>query len=196
MTHPHREQNTREAAPLNNNHQQMPEARKENAAPTNTNGESSIAAPAGKGPTLVDISNLLTNAMLLVQQLLASLAEKNTTAGKPTEEVETKPKENTKVVAHDVPESSVQGEARWTLGMNRAPYYYRCLGRGHPKEECDVQLLCDVSESNAHVRARCPAYKKAIKSFAMTCGYVVDGLGFYYIPHAYLSRTEVTLRQP
>jgi hypothetical protein len=26
--------------------------------------------------------------------------------------------------------------------------------------------------------------KKAIKSFALTCGYVVYGLGFYYIPHA------------
>jgi hypothetical protein len=34
------------------------------------------------------------------------------------------------------------------------------------------------------VRTRCPAYKKAIKSFAMTCGYAVDELGFYYIPHA------------
>jgi hypothetical protein len=156
----------------------MPEARQENVGPTNGNGKSSIVAPAGKGPTMVDISNLPTNAMLLVQQLLESLTEKNTTAGKPTEEVETEPKENTKVAAHDVPELSAQGEARGTLGMNRTPYCYRCLGKGHPKEECDVQLLCDVCESNAHVRARCPTYKKAIKSFAMTCGYAVDGLGF------------------
>jgi hypothetical protein len=94
MSHPRREQNTRGAAPLNNNHQQMPEARQENTVPTNANGESSIAAPAGKGSTMVDISNLPTNAMLLVQQLLASIAEKNTTTGKPTEEVEAKPKEH------------------------------------------------------------------------------------------------------
>jgi hypothetical protein len=64
------------------------------------------------------------------------------------------------------------------------PYYYRCLGRGHAKEECDVQLLCDICETSTHVRTRCPAYKKAIRSFALTCGYAVDGLCFYYIPHA------------
>jgi hypothetical protein len=112
---------------------------------TPTNGASS-ASPAGIGPNMVDISNLPPNAMLLVKQLLTAIAEKSSTEGKPTEEVETKPKENNKIETHDVPESLAQGEARGTLGINKVPYCYRCLGRGHAKEECDVQLLCDICE--------------------------------------------------
>jgi hypothetical protein len=48
-------------------------------------------------------------------------------------------------------------------------------------------VMCNyfvIFVSSTHLRTHCPSYKKAIKSFAMTCGYVVDGLGFYYIPHA------------
>jgi hypothetical protein len=33
-------------------------------------------------------------------------------------------------------------------------------------------------------------YKKASKVYAMTCGYAVDGLGFYYIPHAATIRSK------
>jgi hypothetical protein len=56
-------------------------------------------------------------------------------------------------------ESSVQGEARGNNAMN-LPYCYRCLTRGHAKEECNVQLFCDICESSAHVQGRCPLLKK------------------------------------
>jgi hypothetical protein len=47
-----------------------------------------------------------------------------------------------------------------------------------------VNLFCDVCESTTHVKCRCPLFKKAKNLYAMACGYVVDGLGFYYIPHS------------
>jgi hypothetical protein len=47
-----------------------------------------------------------------------------------------------------------------------------------------VVLLCDICGSNAHVKGRCPLLKKAKNMYAMTCGYAMDGLSFYYIPHS------------
>jgi hypothetical protein len=83
----------------------------------------------------------------------------------------------------DIPESSAQGEARATNGTN-GPYCYRCLTRDHPKEECIVILYCDICESAAHVKGRCPLLKKAKTTYALTCGYVVDSLGFCYIQNS------------
>jgi hypothetical protein len=83
----------------------------------------------------------------------------------------------------DVAESSAQGEARGTNTAN-APRCYRCLNRGHAKDDCTATLLCDICESPAHVKGRCPLLKKAKPTYALTCGYAVDGLGFYYIPTA------------
>jgi hypothetical protein len=47
-----------------------------------------------------------------------------------------------------------------------------------------VVLFCDISESAAHVKGRCPLLKKAKSTYALTCGYTVDDLGFYYIPNS------------
>jgi hypothetical protein len=80
-------------------------------------------------------------------------------------------------------ESSAQGEAQGN-NVNNNPYCYRCLNRGHPKEECGVVLFCDISESAAHVKGRCPLLKKAKSTYALMCGYTVDDLGFYYIPNS------------
>jgi hypothetical protein len=33
----------------------------------------------------------------------------------------------------------------------------------------------------SHVEGRCPLLKKAKSTYALTCGYTVDGLSFYYI---------------
>jgi hypothetical protein len=53
----------------------------------------------------------------------------------------------------DIPESSLaQGEARGMMNGGSGPYCYRCLTRGHPKEECIVTLFCDICESVAHVK--------------------------------------------
>jgi hypothetical protein len=81
--------------------------------------------------------------------------------------------------------SSAQGEARDQAVINKHPYCYRCLTKGHPKE-CTRQLFCDIYVKVQHMsrKLRCPLYKKASKLYAVTCGYAVDGLGFYYILHS------------
>jgi hypothetical protein len=61
-------------------------------------------------------------------------------------------------------------------------YCYRCLTRGHPKEKCCATMFCLICESTTHMKGRCPILKKAKSTYALTCGYAVDGLGFYYIP--------------
>jgi hypothetical protein len=87
------------------------------------------------------------------------------------------------VPSFDMPKSSTKGEVRAMPGTN-GPYCYRCLTRGHPKEECTMTLFCDSCESVTHVKSRCPLLKKAKSTYALTCGYAVDGLGFYYIPNS------------
>jgi hypothetical protein len=50
--------------------------------------------------------------------------------------------------------------------------------------------MCEICVSTSHVKACCLLHKKAVKTFAMTCGYAVDGLGFYYIPHSAVPRNK------
>jgi hypothetical protein len=116
-----------------------------------------------QNPNLLDMSLLPLNAMTLMQQLLASLFDK----GKATE-VEPQMKQGVsgaEAKQDDVPESSAQGEARLNTENGKPLYCYRCLSRGHAKEECMTQLVCD---STTHVRARCPVHKKAVKSLRLT----------------------------
>jgi hypothetical protein len=127
------------------------------------------------------------NMVALFQQFLASMANKDETKGSSNQERKEDRAEKSKLEeeepAKEVAESSAEGEARGINATNN-PYCYSCLTRGHPKEECDVNLFCDVCESTTHVKCRCPLFKKAKNLYAMACGYVVDGLGFYYIPHS------------
>jgi hypothetical protein len=53
-----------------------------------------------------------------------------------------------------------------------------------------VTLFCDIYESTTHVKGRCPLLKKVKNLYAMTCGYAVYGLGFYYIPHSVICVVE------
>jgi hypothetical protein len=87
-------------------------------------------------------------------------------------------------------ESSAQGEARGHK-VNNKPYYHHCLSKGHVKEECVTPLSCDIYASLTHLKSRCSLQKKATKVFAMTCGYVVECLGFYYIPRQALTKLKM-----
>jgi uncharacterized 2Fe-2S/4Fe-4S cluster protein (DUF4445 family) len=64
------------------------------------------------------------------------------------------------------------------------------LNRGHQKEECIVVLSCDICESVVHAKGRCPLLKKAKSTYALTCGYAVDGLELYYIPNSVAMRAR------
>jgi hypothetical protein len=65
----------------------------------------------------------------------------------------------------------------------KQPYCYRCLTKGHTMQGCTAKLFCDICRTEAHNSGRCPVFR-GDKPGALTCGYAVDGLGFYYIPHA------------
>jgi hypothetical protein len=132
------------------------------------------------------------NMLELFQQFMASITNKEgakETATQPTEvTTNEKQKQEKEEPSKEVAESSAQCEAQGNNAIN-IPYCYRCLTRGNAKEECNVQLFCDICESISHVKGRCLLLKKAKNLYAMTCGYAIDGLGFYYIPHSACDQT-------
>jgi hypothetical protein len=68
-------------------------------------------------------------------------------------------------------------------GEGSEPFCFRCYKPGHGKLECKAKLLCDICASNEHFTGRCPILKQP-RLMAHLCGYDVNGLGFYHIPHA------------
>jgi hypothetical protein len=55
-------------------------------------------------------------------------------------------------------------------------------------------VFCEICESAAHVKGRCPLLKKAKSTYALTCGYAVGRLGFYYIPNSVVVRPKVVAK--
>jgi hypothetical protein len=43
-------------------------------------------------------------------------------------------------------------------------------------------MYCPICDCNDHAKERCPKWRSK-KPIAATCGYVVEGLGFFQIPH-------------
>lgn len=78
------------------------------------------------------------------------------------------------------PEPSSKAETK--EGGGKSPYCYRCLTKGHIMTECTVEEFCEVCASKDHVKARCQIYR-ADRIQAAPCGYAVQGLGFFHIPH-------------
>jgi hypothetical protein len=70
-----------------------------------------------------------------------------------------------------------------SLGEGNKPFYFRCYKPGHGKLQCVAKLYCDICGSNEHLTGRCPVLKQP-RLLAHPCGYDVNGLGFYHIPHA------------
>jgi hypothetical protein len=156
----------------------------------NDSGTNGNAVPAISGET----NALPANMVALFQQFLASVAKSDEGKGAGKKEVKedsAKTQAVKEVPKKDKAESSAQGEARANINK---PFCHRCLTRGHPKEECVEALFCEICESSAHVKGRCPLLKKARSLYAMTCGYAVDGLGFYYIPHSAPSRPRAGVK--
>jgi hypothetical protein len=68
-------------------------------------------------------------------------------------------------------------------GDGSKPFCFRCYKPGHGKLECKAKLMCDICASTEHLTGRCPILKQP-RLMAHPCGYDVNGLGFYHIPHA------------
>lgn len=94
----------------------------------------------------------------------------------------------------DKPESSLAAGK----GSGKLPYCYRCYTKGHKLTECTAKLYCDICDCVEHARERCHIYHSVqpdhhrITPFVATCGYAVDGLGFYYInpPESFKHKVE------
>jgi hypothetical protein len=84
------------------------------------------------------------------------------------------------------PESSKQAGNRGLSG--KVPYCFRCKTKGHAIEVCHAMMFCDICASHDHVRPRCPKFRTP-KLAAVPCGYAVEGLGFFHVPH------EISMRQ-
>jgi hypothetical protein len=103
-----------------------------------------------------EATTLPANMMELFQRFVASISNKEKgkeVAAQPEEGmIPEKKKQDKEEILREVAESSAQGESRGNIMIN-APYYYHCLTRGHAKEECTMQLFCDICESSSHVKA-------------------------------------------
>jgi hypothetical protein len=78
---------------------------------------------------------------------------------------------------------------------SKQPYCYRCLTKGHAMKGCTAKLFCDICRADAHITERCPKFR-GDKPSALTCSYVMDGLGFYYIPFVLQQRNKLCLCWP
>jgi hypothetical protein len=78
-------------------------------------------------------------------------------------------------------------------GKNKPPYCFRCLTKGHVMTECTTTLCCVVCDGDDHVTKACPLLK-GVKPTAIPCGFVVEGLGFYYIPYTEKQKTKTESR--
>jgi hypothetical protein len=81
----------------------------------------------------------------------------------------------------DGAESSRQAATR-REGSGKSPYCFRCMTKGHAIEDYHANMFCDICESQDHLRVWCPKFR-AIKDVAVPCGFAVEGLGFFHIPH-------------
>jgi hypothetical protein len=52
----------------------------------------------------------------------------------------------------------------------------------HGASDCHVIMYCPICDCNEHSKTRCPKWR-ADKPMALTCGYAVEGLWFFQIPH-------------
>jgi hypothetical protein len=77
-----------------------------------------------------------------------------------------------------VPESSQKGNKK----SKGKPYFYRCHTKGHTILVCTAVLSYGICFGD-HVKNVCPNLKN-LQSTVVPCGYVVEGLGFYFIPVA------------
>jgi hypothetical protein len=109
--------------------------------------------------------------------------------GKGKEVMEAQPKEQqpNQVAKFDGPESSKQAEGRGLSG--KVPYCYRCKTKSHAIEECHATMFCDICTSHDHVSVRCPKFR-ATKLAAVPCGYAMEGLNFFHLPHEISQRKQ------
>jgi hypothetical protein len=110
---------------------------------------------------------------------IQTTATTTTTAAPATSETQTlataPQSNNASIVQSEVPESSLQG-AHKSKGKH---FCYHCHTKGHTLSVCTVPLSCDICYGD-RVTKIFPNLKN-MQTTTIPCGYVVEGLGFYFI---------------
>jgi hypothetical protein len=145
-----------------------------------------VGAPGAKGELSVGGKNfsIPEHATLLLQQAFEAMKEPRVMhkqeaevtrmdKGKEVSKTEPMVQQSKLTAGAEEPESSKQAEVL---------YCYRCETKGHAIEVCHATMYCNICASHDLVRPRCPKFR-AVKPSAMLCGYAVERLGFFHIPH-------------
>jgi hypothetical protein len=161
------------------------------------NGANQTERGGAAGETIAISLNLSAQATTLLQQAFVAAQEATTEPTKPTmthtntaetvdpkgkkQQVHIEPIENiSKPTASEKPESSHQAVNKHSSG--KGSYCWRCYTKGHSITDCSAEMYCPICDCNEHMKTCCPKCR-GDKPAALTCGYVVDGLGFFHIPH-------------
>jgi hypothetical protein len=67
------------------------------------------------------------------------------------------------------------------VAKEKVPFCFRYKTKGHQLSDCNIEMFCEVCDVKTHLTSKCPMVR-ACRTFAVPCGYAVEGLGFYYIP--------------
>jgi hypothetical protein len=89
-------------------------------------------------------------------------------------------KQLSKMTSSGKPEASCQ--VAKAQGNNNVPYCWCCFTKGHAIADCTMTMYCLICNCNEHVKERCPKWQSE-KPSAVTCGYAVEGMQFFQIPH-------------
>jgi hypothetical protein len=73
------------------------------------------------------------------------------------------------------------GSSVISSSKEKVPFCFRCKNKGHQLSDCNIELFCEICDVKTHLTSKCPVVR-ACKTFAIPCGYAVEGLGFYFIP--------------
>jgi hypothetical protein len=134
--------------------------------------------------------NLPEHAAVLLKQAFEAMSNSSESSEKQAEEISAKGKEVAMIESvenlskplptADGAESSRQAATR-KEGSGKSPCF-RCKTKGHAIEDYHADMFCDICESQDHFQARCPKFR-VVKGVAVPCGFAVEGLGFFHIPH-------------
>jgi hypothetical protein len=145
---------------------------------------------AGRPASVPSSLELLAQAMVLLNQAFVHPASLDNTAkasipAGPLDGIDAGKGNNDgkgKEVMKDEHNNDQQRAGKPPLKEGKQPYCFRCLTKGHVMQVCLAMLYCEICRSKAHNTDRCLQFW-GDKTNALTCGYTVDGLGFFYIPH-------------
>jgi hypothetical protein len=73
------------------------------------------------------------------------------------------------------------GSSMISISKEKVSFCFMCKTKGPQLSDCNIELFCEICDVKTHLTSKCPV-ARACKTFAIPCGYAMEGLGFYFIP--------------